>query len=302
MRARRTPNGLGYPAAYQPSRSNRRSQVPIVATITINVDPEIQIGSFTLAWHGLMIAVGLLCGTWLAGRFASERGLERDRLLDLVLVLVLGGMIGSRAFYLALNDAGALLRPSDWLGSNGFAFFGALILGPAAAALLIWRRRLSLRFLDALAAGFPLGMAVGRIGDVISGEHYGSATTVPWGFKYLNPNSEVPGNELAYHQGAFYEIVVALAMLAILWPLRDRFVRPLTFFWTTVAFYALGRFVIFFWRSDTDDSLAGINLAQVTSLAILFVALGGIWVARRRRDAGDWPSGAPTSEPAADRG
>jgi prolipoprotein diacylglyceryltransferase len=31
-------------------------------------------------------------------------------------------------------------------------------------------------YLDAIAAGLPLDLAVGRIGDVINGEHYGTAT------------------------------------------------------------------------------------------------------------------------------
>jgi phosphatidylglycerol:prolipoprotein diacylglycerol transferase len=60
----------------------------------------------------------------------------------------------------------------------------------------LWRTRLSLRYLDALAAGFPLGMAVGRIDDVISGEHYGPPTTLPWAFRYLNPMAEVPSTQV----------------------------------------------------------------------------------------------------------
>ena len=55
-----------------------------------------------------------------------------------------------------------------------------LARGGAGQESVLRRRQLSLRYLDALAAGFPLGMAVGRIGDVISGEHYGPATTVAW--------------------------------------------------------------------------------------------------------------------------
>jgi phosphatidylglycerol---prolipoprotein diacylglyceryl transferase len=239
-----------------------------------------------------MIGVGIVCGGWLAIRYASERGLDRDRVFDLVGVLALGGMLGSRILYLALNDAGALLRPGDWVGSRGFAFYGALILGPAVAGVFIWRRRLSLRYLDALAAGFPLGMAVGRIGDVISGEHYGPATTLPWGFRYLNPHSEVPGTQLAYHQGGFYEIVLSLAMLTVLWPLRDRFQRPLTLFWTTVAAYSAGRFVMFFWRSDTSGFGLGLNAAQATSVVILGVAAVGLVLARRHPDEQSEPAQA----------
>jgi len=72
-------------------------------------------------------------------------------------------------------------------------------------------------------------------------------------------------------------------MLAVLWPLRNRFRRPTTLLWTTVAAYSGGRFVMFFWRSDTTGFAFGLNVAQVTSLALLAVALIGLWWARRSR-------------------
>lgn len=258
-----------------------------MATITINIDPMLHLGPVMIAWHGLMIGVGIVFGALLARRFSDEIGLDRDRLFDLIGILVLAGIVGSRLLYLILNEPSALIDPSRWLGNRGFAFFGALILGPLAAALYIRRAHLSLRYLDALAAGFPLGMAVGRIGDVISGEHYGPATTLPWGFRYLNPHAEVPSSHFAYHQGGFYEIILALAMLAVLWPLRDRFRRPTSLLWTTVAVYSAGRFVMFFYRSDTTGFAAGLNVAQVTSLALFAVALLGLWWARRSQWAGE---------------
>ncbi|MEK6252176.1 MAG: prolipoprotein diacylglyceryl transferase family protein [Actinomycetota bacterium] len=153
-----------------------------MATITINIDPMFHVGPLMQTWHGLMIAVGIVAGGWLAMRYAEELELSRDTVFNLIALLALAGIVGSRLLYLILNDAAALLRPDQWLGSRGFAFYGALIVGPAAVAVYLWRTRLSLRYLDALAAGFPLGMAVGRIGDVISGEHYGPPTTLPWAF------------------------------------------------------------------------------------------------------------------------
>lgn len=267
-----------------------------LAAITLDINPEIHIGPITLAWHGIMSALGIGVGAWVALRYARRRGLDRDTVVDLVLVIALAGIVGARLFYLMLNDPGGLLRPADWIGTRGFAFYGALIFGTAAVAAVLARRKLGFAYLDALAAGFPLGMAVGRIGDVISGEHYGPATTAPWGFRYLDPDAEVPGSALAYHSGAFYEILVALAMLAILWPLRDRFRRPGMLLWSVIALYGLGRFVIFFYRDDTDAFALGINAAQATSLALVAAAaLGAVWSARLRPSP---TRGSPGKDPA----
>jgi phosphatidylglycerol:prolipoprotein diacylglycerol transferase len=199
-----------------------------------------------------------------------------------VVVVAVAGMVGARAFYLLENDAAALLSPSDWLGTRGFSFYGAIILGvPAVGAYLRWRG-LGLRYLDALGAGFPLGMAVGRIGDVINGEHYGPPSDLPWAVQNTHPDADVPSNEIAYQSGGLYEVALGLLMLAIIWPLRHRFQRPGMLLWTVIGLYAAGRFVMFFGRSDSDDLALGLNGAQWTSLALLLVAAVAMGIIAKR--------------------
>ena len=250
------------------------------ATITISIPPTINLGPISLAWHGLMIAVGVMVGTMLAARTAERRGLERDRVFTAVVALVLAGVVGSRLYYLVQTQPGALLRPGDWFASKGFAFYGAILAGVPAAWLALRRSGRGVEYLDALAAGFPLGMAVGRIGDLILGEHYGAPTDAPWGFAYTNPGADVPKLGVGYQSGAFYEIVVALVIFAIVWPARGRFKRPGTLLATVVALYSAGRFLLFFAVRDTNVVAFGLRQAQWTSLALLAVALCGLWWAR----------------------
>ena len=251
------------------------------AVISIGIDPEFGLGPLTVAWHGLMIAVGIVVGGWLAGRYARERRLSGEEIVNLVVVIALSGIIGARAFYLLENDAGALLEPAEWFGTRGYSFYGAIIFGVPAAAVYLRLRGLGLRYLDALAAGFPLGMAVGRIGDVINGEHFGPASELPWAFRYTHPEALVPSNELAYHSGGFYEVVLALAILAVVWPLRHRFPHPGMLLWVVISLYASGRFAMFFVRSDSDTIALGLNGAQWTSLALLALAGMAVWATRQ---------------------
>jgi len=253
--------------------------------ITIGIDPEFQLGPLTASWHGLMIAVGVLAGGWLALRFGRERGLNTDELVNLIGLIAVAGIVGSRLFYLVQHDPGALVRPADLVGDRGFSFYGAIIVGTAATGAYVWRRGLGLRYLDALASGFPLGMAVGRIGDVINGEHYGPPSDLPWAVRNSSPEADVPDTTVAYHSGGLYEVVLALLMLALIWPLRDRFQRPGTLLWTMIALYSAGRFAMFFYRDDSSDVIIGLNDAQLTSLGLIALAAIGIVLARRR-DAG----------------
>lgn len=134
----------------------------------------------------------------------------------------------------------------------------------------------------------------GRGGDhALSGvAHFGPPTSAPWAFRYTNPDAAVPSNELSYHSGAFYEVLLALVLLGLLWPLRNRIARPGAQLWLTVGLYALGRLAIFFVIRDTHVVALGLRQAQLTSLALIAVAAVGLWVAYRR------PKPAQASGPA----
>lgn len=251
------------------------------AVISIHIDPRIELGPLTLAWHGLGIAAGIALGWAVAQRYAARCGLDRERVSNAVLVIAIAGIAGAKLFFLLLNNPADLVRPGEWLSSRGFAFYGALIFGTAAVAVYLRRNRLGLSYLDALAYGFPLGMAVGRVGDVISGEHYGPPSDAAWAIRYLNPRAEVPSSAVAYHSGALYEIVVALVMLPAIVVLARRLRRPGMLLWSVIALYGLGRFVIFFYRSDSDPFALGLSAAQATSLALIAAAgLGALASAR----------------------
>jgi phosphatidylglycerol:prolipoprotein diacylglycerol transferase len=230
-----------------------------------------------------MIAVGVSAGALLARRYARDRLLDPDALFGAILVLVVGGIVGARALWLLEQGSDTFLDPAEWLGTRGYSFYGAILVGVPAAVVYLHLRGGRLRHLDALAAGFPLGMAVGRIGDVINGEHYGPASDLPWAFRYTHPDAEVPSAAVAYHSGGFYELLLGLALLAFFWPVRHRFARPGALFLAVVATYAAGRFLIFFWREDSETLALGLVSAQWTSLALIGAAAIAWAVLRRLR-------------------
>lgn len=257
------------------------------AAITVNIPPSIEIAGLEVSWHGLMIAVGIGVAIWLAAKLADRSGLDRDKVLDIGVVAALGGIVGSRLFYLLLNEPGALLQPGEWAAGNGFAIYGGLLGGAAGAVAMIALRGLSWRYLDVIALSFPLGLAIGRVGDLIIGEHYGPPSDLPWAVIHTDPEASVPSVDVAYHDGGLYEIVLGLIIFAIVWPLRHRFQRATMALWAVVALYGLGRFLMFFYRSDSDSTALGINVAQLTSLGFVVAAGIGAYVAWKRFDADD---------------
>jgi phosphatidylglycerol---prolipoprotein diacylglyceryl transferase len=254
------------------------------AVITIGIDPMIHIGPITLAWHGLTIAIGILIGGLLARAEMLARGLDPEPLQSIALILIVGAIIGSRVFYLAEHDQ--LGDPSAWIGNRGFTFYGGFIVVALALVAYIRRRRLSVQYLDASALGLTLGYGIGRIGDIINGEHYGPATTFFLGVVNAQPDAEVPSHVIAYHNGGLYESMIGFAAFAVAMALRRRLRdRPTGMIWLVMALIALGRFVEFFARSDSAKTALGLETAQWTSIALIVIAATGAWFTSKRSAA-----------------
>jgi phosphatidylglycerol:prolipoprotein diacylglycerol transferase len=251
-----------------------------VSVITVGLDPTIEVGPVTLAWHGLTIALGILIGGVVAGYEARRRGLDTAPLYTIGLILVAGALVGGRIYYLA--EHGDLLNAGEWLGTRGFTFYGGLIAAAVGIGVYLWRAGLSVEYLDAVAFGLPLGMAIGRVGDVINGEHYGPPTDYFLGVRNTHPDADVPSPEIAYHSGGLYEVLIGAAVFAIAWSLRNRLSRPTAMTWLVIALLAVGRFVEFFARSDSETLALGLETAQWTSLALVAVAAVGAWLTIRR--------------------
>ncbi|HET9738966.1 MAG TPA: prolipoprotein diacylglyceryl transferase family protein [Solirubrobacteraceae bacterium] len=250
------------------------------AVLKIGIDPTIDLGPVTLAWHGLTIALGVLLGGLVAGREARRRGLDPAPLQWIGIILIVGALVGGRVYFLA--EHGDLLDPGAWLGTQGFTFYGGFIAAGLGIGAYLWRERLDVTYLDVVAIALPLGLAVGRVGDVILGEHYGPQSDFFLAVQNVHPEADVPRHDVAYHSGGLYEVFIGLIVFGIVWPLRTRLQRPTALMWTVLGLLAAGRFLEFFVRSDSATLAWGLETAQWTSVALMLLAAGGAWAAQRR--------------------
>ncbi len=252
------------------------------AVITIGVDPEFHLGPLTLAWHGITIALGILVAFLVALRWVRSRGLHPDPLFELAGLLALGGLVGGRVFYV-LEHGGPLF------GTRGFTFDGGFILAGLLLVFEVRRRHLDIRYLDAIALWLPLGVAIGRIGDVINGEHYGAVSTAFYAVRNSSPDALTPNSQLAYENGGLFEVVLALFVLSAMLVLQRHLRRPGDLAWAVVGLFAFGRFFEFFLRSDSPELALGLSNAQWTSAVLVAAALIGRSIAVRRAEAGSSP-------------
>ncbi len=268
--------------------------------INIPFNPYIiDIGPFLLSWHGFFTFVAVATAVILAVRWGRKEGMDGDAILSVSVWCIIGGIVGARVLHVidfwSLYSADPARIFMVWQG--GIAIFGAILGGFVFGAAYILIRNsewfLSLwgkyfRFAgepekaplpsvgplaDIAAPALLIAMAIGRLGDIINGEHWAKFTDLPWGVVYSHINS--PGAyRPASHPAVAYELIMDLVILAIIWPLRNR-LRPsgMTFV-LYGALYSIGRFFISFLRIESNTYFGGaLNEAQLVSLVVIAIAV-----------------------------
>jgi phosphatidylglycerol:prolipoprotein diacylglycerol transferase len=269
-------------------------------TIVIDLNPNLfRIGPFLVTWHGVFAVLGILAAARLGLWLLEKDGVDTSRSADGVAWMVVLGLIGARALYVWENfrifAGGNLLRVFA-LTEGGISQWGGLF--GAALGAYVWARRARFSYwklLDAGGAAAMIGLAVGRIGDVINGEHHGTPTTAPWGVEYVNPATlGDPG--VVVHPEVAYEMVLTLALLGMLLPFHQRLKARLpdgVLGLVYLGVYAVGRFFLSFYRTD-PAVFAGLRQAQLASLLMVAIAVVAIPILyRRARAAGKPPVVGP---------
>ncbi len=246
------------------------------------MQPEIDVLGIPIKTFGVMFAIGFLAAGAVLGRRLREQGRPVDWAYEIIFAGLLGGLVGSRLYYLFQHTDQFRDDPlGSAFGGTGLVWYGGAIGG--TIAVCIWARRrgmFNVGLLDLCAAPLALGYAIGRIGCQISGDgDYGKASDLPWAMAY--PDGTVP-TTTEVHPTPIYE-TLAMGLIAwLLWRYRDR-VRPgIVFAWYLVGSGAERLLVEFVRRND--EVVAGLTTPQLESIGL--IAIGAAWLLLAARRGG----------------
>ncbi len=193
--------------------SVRHSFMQFFPTRTI----ALAIGPLSIHWYGLMYLLGFVIGMWLLPRLQNYRGLSLDakQRESLVLHVFFGVLFGGRlGFVLFYGLPFFLQHPTQifavWQGgmSSHGGFLGVILM----LLLFCHRQKISvLHLADTLMVPVAIGLALGRVGNYINLELYGTVTALPWGMA-------IPGVEGLRHPTQIYAVMkdLFIALLCFL--------------------------------------------------------------------------------------
>lgn len=277
-------------------------------------------GSFAISPHGLGIAIGFMLGASILVREAQKRGIERDHIEKMIFWSLVGTIIGARLFYVIAHYSEFNSFVDMLKIYNG----GISLLGGIAGAILInvpRMRKYGYRFfqvMDGAVIGLAFGIAVGRTGDLIIGDHLGKPTSwlLAWtyhggnlsgfscaagvcrellqggqqivvtraGATLYSASGAVLSRGVGVHQTALYDMISSAILFAVLWTLNKRARREGVLTLAFAAWYGTVRVITDSLR--VDKRFFGLTGSQWTALTVAAISVAILvwWAIRSRRE------------------
>ncbi|MAG91214.1 prolipoprotein diacylglyceryl transferase [Candidatus Woesearchaeota archaeon] len=257
-----------------------------------NINPVLlELGPFQIRYYGLFYALGFVIAYFLIYYLAKRKEIDitKDDVADLMLYSIIGVVLGSRLVYVFVyNPLFYLQNPLDvfavWNG--GLSFHGGLI--GAIVASYLFSKKKKIHFYDlADLAVIPvvLGLALGRLGNLMNGELFGRITNVGWCIDYSTNQyiGDIPDG--CRHPSQIYASFKNLAIFAVLWVIKDKKLPRGFLFWSFVTMYGLFRTIVELFRQP-DPQIGFIfnyfTMGQLLSIPLFLI--GGYMLFRLYRE------------------
>jgi len=249
--------------------------------------PELfRIGTFPVTTYGIWLALGMLFALFAAAKLAANDGLPKEKIYDLGLWALVGGLLGSKLL-MYFVEPDVQVFSLDFLRSGG-VFYGGLIGGFLAVVAVVRFHRLPFwKVADAFAPAVALGQAFGRQGCFAAGCCWGKETHSWLGVHFTDAGHEytgVPvygpsGAELYLYPTQLIESLTMLAVFGFLFWLHRRKKFDGQILVTYGIIYSIVRFSIEFIRDDPRGdlmgltTLTGLSTSQLASLVVAAASL-----------------------------
>jgi len=152
-----------------------------IASVGWPVIDRFRFGDLAISPHGIGIAIGFAVGSWLFTKLAVRRGVPIEAANSVVFWSLIGSIVGARVAYV-IAHVSEFESPLEWLQiwKGGISLLGGIVGATIANAVNIKRQTYRFRFFhiaDTITPCLALGISVGRIGDLIIGDHLGKPTS-----------------------------------------------------------------------------------------------------------------------------
>ncbi len=241
-------------------------------------------GGWKVYWYGIIIALGFMLAIIYGMINAKRLGVDPDRLIDVVLVATPVAVLCARLYYIIFSDT---LTISDFFnfsngGFAGLAIYGGVIGAFVSGALMCLVRKLKiLDVFDLAAIGFLIGQGIGRWGNFVNQEAFGTATGSDWfGMTSASVEAVLGEGELA-HPCFLYESIWCIVGVFLLHRRSKKRLFSGEIILSYCVWYGFGRAIIELLRTDSLY-LGTIRVSSLLSFILCVSAAVALYIIRRK--------------------
>ncbi|MBO1214210.1 prolipoprotein diacylglyceryl transferase [Staphylococcus nepalensis] len=267
------------------------------------IDPiAFELGPISVHWYGIIIAVGILMGYFIAQESIKRIGFDKDTLVDIIFWSAIFGFIVARIYFVIFQwpyYAQNLIEiPMIWYG--GIAIHGGLIGGFITGIIVCKQKNINpFQIGDVVAPSLILGQGIGRWGNFMNHEAHGGPVS-----KTVLENLHIPDFiinnmyiEGQYYQPTFlYESVWDILGFVVLILLRKH-LRIGDTFALYLIWYSIGRFFVEGMRTDSLMLTSDIRVAQVMSIVLIIAGVILMIIRRMKYNAPRYKDVGPLTWP-----
>lgn len=252
-----------------------------------NISPiAFSLGNFHIYWYGVIIACGLLLAVLYGYVSAPRYNVDKNKLINCVLVGIITGIIGARAYFCLFQWDYYSKNPIEvfYINNGGLAIYGGII-GALVGGITVAKiqKMKVMPILDITMVGFLLGQGIGRWGNFMNQEAFGSQTDLPWRMM-----SEGTGG-VGVHPCFFYEsmwCLLGFVLFHFYGKYKQKYAGQI--FYMYLVWYGFERMIVEGLRTDSlylPFQIFGmdIRVSQLLSF-ILFVAGIILLIINRKRE------------------
>lgn len=268
-----------------------------------NVGSSLSVFGFRIAFYGIVITLGMICGYFMAEWQAKRTGQNPELYLDFAIYAIIFAVIGARIYYVVFAWDEFSANPIQALNirTGGLAIYGGVIAGLLTGIIYSKIKKVNFWLLvDTSIVGLLTGQIIGRWGNFFNKEAFGSYTNnlfamrLPWDEARLHMSADsvaelaphVVNGTIQVHPTFLYESVWNLVVLILIlcYTKHKKFDGELLFLY--LGGYGLGRLWIEGLRTD-QLLLWGTGIAVSQMLAFLMVIGAVVAIIYNRRKLGN---------------
>lgn len=239
------------------------------------------LGPIAIHSFGTLIAVGVAAAVIIAMFRANKFGLDKELVLDMGILSLVGGFLGAKLLYLLLEIRNITADNFKDKLTSGFVLYGGIIGGALCVIVYCLIKKADIfKYADLILPSVAIAQGFGRIGCFLAGCCYGRETDSILGVVFPADAMAPSGVKLLPTQlfSSAGDFLLAFVLIILAGKIKkDGYITGIY-----LLLYGIGRFIVEIFRNDPRGNIGLLSTSQFISIILVIISIIIFAAAKRK--------------------